>query len=185
LVIYPPSAGKVTIFPDTLPVFLAGFSIDQDDSPLVLLLDDHGDLVQRGWRAIGSLVGLVGAAGVDTPFSATGTGTNAVATATQAAVAGTTHFVGGVSFSGSVATVGVLARLLDGAAVLMNWRMHNQVQVSFAEPVRGTAGNSVSCDLVGLGVGNTGDVNIHGFSRLASLANPTVQTVMVTEIFGE
>lgn len=95
-------------------------------------------------------------------FVATANATNALATATKAAVTGKTHYITGVSASYSAAAIGTL-QIKDGSTVIWEGSIHNQRDVKF-KGLRATTGNAVSAELAAGGAGVVGRVNIMGFT---------------------
>lgn len=93
--------------------------------------------------------------------------TNATATATQAAVAGSTHYVCGVSASFSAAVAGpILLQIKDGTTVVWeNYVTTTNAPFIFAHPLPMTAGNAANAVLAAGGAAIVGKVNMSGFTE--------------------
>jgi hypothetical protein len=91
---------------------------------------------------------------------------NALATATHAAEAGKRHYIIGVTGGYSVANAGKTLVVKDGAATVLTLRIHDTGGVMFPKPLRGTAGNAVSAELLASGTaGQIGNVALLGYTR--------------------
>jgi hypothetical protein len=96
--------------------------------------------------------------------------TNATATATKAAAAGMTHYITGVTISGSaVAAAAATATVKDGATTvdLVNLAaaVAPQLVIEYGFPIRCAKGAKAEAILTTLGSGVVGTVSIRGFSR--------------------
>lgn len=91
---------------------------------------------------------------------------NAAAVATQAAVAGQSHYITSIAGSFSAANAGKLMTVEDGAGVVGNYHIHNQRELAFGKPLRLTAGNAATLRLAASGtVGQFGAVTMTGYTR--------------------
>lgn len=107
------------------------------------------------------------AAFAPTTWTVVNSQTNATATATRAATAGSQHFVTGISFSMSAAPAGaVTVQVLDGATVLDQFQIPAAAQAplihNYNPPLRITAGNATSITVGALGTGVIGTVVLKG-----------------------
>jgi len=91
---------------------------------------------------------------------------NALATATKAAQVDKTHYLCAVIAGYSNANAGKLVTVKDGATIVLRARIHNSLELVFANPLRITRGNAVSAELDASGTaGQNGNVAILGFTR--------------------
>jgi hypothetical protein len=89
---------------------------------------------------------------------------NAAATATKAAVAGSTHYITAAA-AGFSATATKLLQIKDGATVIVEYPIINGDVIPLAVPIKATAENAVSAVLAASGTGGTvGYVNLFGFT---------------------
>jgi hypothetical protein len=54
LIFFPPNGGNVTLSNDTPVVAGNGIVLQQSQAPFILLLDQHGDSIQKAWFCIHS-----------------------------------------------------------------------------------------------------------------------------------
>lgn len=102
----------------------------------------------------------------ESEWSETTTADNAAATVTRAAEAGSSHYITGFTGSFSAAAIKLLT-LKDGAAVKMNYHIHNSGGGMFARPMKITAGAAAELSLAASGTaGNIGAVTLFGYTRL-------------------
>lgn len=161
LILTPPSQGVVFYhIGSTIPAN-QGIRLAAGDGPLILDIQQHGDLVRRAWRVRGEAQAAdeVGEWVEDTQA------VNAIATATHAAVAGQTHFVTHVSGAFSATVVSLRLQLLTGAVVLGEWYLDDSFVITFPSGIPGVAGDTIVATLAAGGVGVTGSVHVAGFTR--------------------
>ena len=89
---------------------------------------------------------------------------NTAARATQAAVAGATHYVCGISASADEAAV-FLATIEDDDTVVWRGFVHNQRDVVFDTPIAIARGNKVDLELAAAGSGKATNGTIWGFTE--------------------
>ena len=95
---------------------------------------------------------------------ALGSADNALATATKAAEAAKSHYITAIVASYSTAKTGLL-QIKDGAAVIAEHHIVNSDMITLPTPIKITAGNAVSAELVASGTaGQTGKVNLIGYT---------------------
>lgn len=155
----PPSAGRVTLRPDSEVTDRQGFVLNWNDPPLLLRVEDHGDIVGRSWHAIS----VVGEGPMTARWHETATATNGIATATHAAVAGQRHRI--LGFGGSYNTAGLIGRLElhIGGVLSADYHVHEQFNMPLPEGSFESAANeAVLATLAAGGVGEIGTANIHG-----------------------
>lgn len=102
-----------------------------------------------------------------TQWSVIDSKTNATATATRAAVAGSRHLITGVSISVSgTPAAALVVQVLDGATVLEQYQIPAAnvapVITNFVPPIAATIGNAVSVTVGAAGTGIVATVGIRG-----------------------
>lgn len=97
-------------------------------------------------------------------WSVTASGDNLLATATKAAESGKSHYITGVMAGYSAAAIKSLA-IKDGAGTIATLYVHNSKDVSFAKPIKITAGNTASAELAASGTAAVlGSVTLTGYT---------------------
>lgn len=89
--------------------------------------------------------------------------TNAVTTATKAAITNRQHIVYGVDAS-FASTASALLQILDGVSVVWEGYVYNSREVDFPKGISITRGNAVSAVLAASG-GPIQKVNLHGSTK--------------------
>lgn len=89
---------------------------------------------------------------------------NALATATKAAVAGSSHYITNIFASYSATATGLL-QLKDESTVIAEFSVVDSAVVNLGAPIKITKGNAVSAELAASGSGGTvSKVNLVGFT---------------------
>lgn len=101
-----------------------------------------------------------------------GPGSNTLALATKAAVAGMQHIISGISISSNgLPAAAVLATLKDGVTVIDQWyipaSLFSAIVIEFKRPYVITAGALTELALPALGAGISGSVTLRGMTALA------------------
>ena len=114
IVLNPPSQGRVTYSIAPRAVDLLGIVLTSGDAPVVLDIKKHGDLVTRGWQAIG----VAGVGRLLRTWDDAEVVDNGAATAVVGAVEGETHVLDHADFSfEDVPAAFVVATVTFGALV--------------------------------------------------------------------
>jgi hypothetical protein len=126
--------------------------------------DGAGDIVPTGADYPLPVSGEADPHGVS-GWSEVASADNLAATASRAAVAGQSHYITGIAGSFSAAVAGKLLELKDGATVVWRGYVHNQLGLTFAKPIRISAGAAASLTLAASGTaGVLGAVSLTGYT---------------------
>lgn len=98
-----------------------------------------------------------------TEWSAQADATAALATATRAAEADSSHYVTAIEASYGSGQIGTLT-VRAGATVLFTQAVHNQREIAFHTPLKLPAGTSAVAELSAGSVGVVGRVSLHGYT---------------------
>jgi len=99
-----------------------------------------------------------------TGWAVTASDTNAITTATKAAVSGKQHIVHAVSASFASTTSGILLQILDGVTVVFEDYIYDSGKFEFPRGISITKGGACSAVLAASG-GAVQKVNLHGVTR--------------------
>ncbi len=91
--------------------------------------------------------------------------TNALATATKAAVANHAHRVTCILGSFDAAAVGKLLELKIGGTSKIKLRVHNSISIVFTDPIEAPLNTAVTLELAAGGEGIIGDVVLIGYTK--------------------
>lgn len=90
--------------------------------------------------------------------------TNALATATRAAIVDQSHFITGVSGSFSAAAAGITLILKEGSTEKARWHVTNQFSEDFGSPIQLDPNNAANLELAAGGATIDGSVNLKGYT---------------------
>lgn len=155
----PPSAGRVTIAPHAEVVDRQGFVMNWDDPPLMLRVEDHGDMVERAWHGIS--VAFDGP--VVSTWQENGSADNSLLTVTHALAVGFRHYIYQVMASYDAAPGITELNLQVAAADVMTYQINNRFAGALADAIEGGSGESVGATLAASGTpGQFGFLALHG-----------------------
>ncbi len=156
----PPTSGRVSYSTTDVAVAGRGIVMRSTDKPVVLRLATEGRIVQRRWFLIADAATDVLV--VDS-WTETATDTNAIATATHAAVAGQIHRIHSASGGFSPGAAGLALDVSVNAAIVQRYfTVVGSVVVPYPSPIVAAVNQSVDAEVQAGGVGVAGVVSIQG-----------------------